>query len=332
MTQPAFVHRQSAHCESGVVASLLTHHGLALSEPMAFGLAAALSFARIPLIRISGMPLIAYRMPPRAIIRGVGRRLGVRMRYQTFRHPAAGMAALDSMLAAGRVVGLQTSVFWLPYFPEEMRFHFNVHNLIAFGRNGTGYELSDPVFEAPVTCESQALLKSRFTRGLMAPRGLMYYPERMPAGIDYPRVIPAAVRANYRTMVKAPLPFIGITAIRRLGAELVKLADQARGDHRYLRLLLTHIVRMQEEIGTGGAGFRFVYAAFLAESADILGDHRYAQAAERMTAAGDQWRDFAVMATRMARVRDALEPRALADQLGVCADHEAAVWDLLKAV
>ncbi len=145
-------------------------------------------------------------------------------------------------------------------------------------------------------------------------------------------MIPAAIRANYRIMVRAPFPFIGIRAIRRLGQEFVRIGRAARGDHRYLRLLLTHVVRMQEEIGTGGAGFRFVYAAFLAECAGILGDDRYARAAERMTAAGDQWRDFAVMATRMAKVRDTLDPRALAEQLNECADREAAVWDLLKSV
>ena len=40
-----FLHRQSAHCESGVMSSLLTHNGLPMSEPMAFGLGAALAFA-----------------------------------------------------------------------------------------------------------------------------------------------------------------------------------------------------------------------------------------------------------------------------------------------
>ena len=35
-------------------------------------------------------------------------------------------------------------------------------------------------------------------------------------------------------------------------------------------LYLGQVVRMLEEIGTGGAGFRFIYAAFLQESAKIL--------------------------------------------------------------
>jgi hypothetical protein len=70
----AFTHQQSAHCESGVMSSLLTHHGLPMSEPMAFGLAAAASFALIPLVKISGLPLVAYRMPPRSIIRGCAKK------------------------------------------------------------------------------------------------------------------------------------------------------------------------------------------------------------------------------------------------------------------
>ena len=38
-----FQHRQSAHCESGVMSSLLTHHRLPTTEPMAFGLGDALA-------------------------------------------------------------------------------------------------------------------------------------------------------------------------------------------------------------------------------------------------------------------------------------------------
>ena len=69
--EPHFQHRQSAHCESGVMASLLSHAGLPMSEPMAFGLASGLAFAYLPIVKLSGMPLIAYRMPPKAIIKGL---------------------------------------------------------------------------------------------------------------------------------------------------------------------------------------------------------------------------------------------------------------------
>ena len=59
------------------MSSLLHHHGLPLSEPMAFGLASALAFAYLPCVRINGQPLIAFRMPPRAIVKGLQRGLGL---------------------------------------------------------------------------------------------------------------------------------------------------------------------------------------------------------------------------------------------------------------
>ena len=37
MTTIDFTHNQSSHCESGVTANILSHHGRELSEAMAFG-------------------------------------------------------------------------------------------------------------------------------------------------------------------------------------------------------------------------------------------------------------------------------------------------------
>jgi Butirosin biosynthesis protein H, N-terminal/Domain of unknown function (DUF4872) len=325
-----FRHRQSAHCESGVMSALMTHGGLPMSEPMAFGLSAGLAFALIPLIKLSGMPLIAYRMPPGAIIRGVRKRLGVRMRRQTFRRPEDGMAALDRALDHGRIVGLQTSVFWLPYFPEAMRFHFNAHNLIVYGRDGNDYLVSDPVFEEPTRCDRASLMKARFAKGALASRGLMYDVERIPAEVDYRSAITAAIRTNRRLMVRTPLPFIGLRGIRRLGGSLVKLARQPRRGPDYLPRYLGHIVRMQEEIGTGGAGFRFMYAAFLRESAALLDSAGLKDASRAMTSAGDAWRLFALRASKMCKGREPMNAPLLADIVMDCADREAVAWELLR--
>src|SRR5258708_22321848 len=102
------------------MSSLLGHDGLPMSEVMAFGLASAWSVAYLPFVGISGLPLVSYRMPPRAVIKGLKRSLGLAMRFETFRSPSAGMARLDALLDAGNLVGLQTSVFWLPYFPPDL--------------------------------------------------------------------------------------------------------------------------------------------------------------------------------------------------------------------
>ncbi|MCW8196835.1 DUF4872 domain-containing protein [Proteobacteria bacterium 005FR1] len=323
---------QSAHCESGVMAAMLSHYGLPMTEPMAFGLANTLSFAYIPLVKLSGMPLIAYRMPPHWIIKGLQKRIGLKMKFQTFRDQSEGMSKLDALIDQGKLVGLQTSVYWLPYFPDEMRFHFNAHNLLVFGREGDIYHLSDPVFEQAVTCPRRDLQKARFAKGALAAKGMLYYPEYVPSEVDFPEAIPKAIRANFKIMAKAPIPVIGVRGIRYLGKNLQKVARDPRKKDRYLRLYLGHIVRMQEEIGTGGAGFRFVYAAFLNEASRHTHAGLLQEASAKMTEAGDEWRRFALVASKMCRDRQGMDVAELDSILNGCADREMSVWNLLQKI
>jgi len=326
-----FQHRQSAHCESGVVSSLVSHYGLPMSEPMAFGLAAALAFAYIPMIKMAGMPLISYRMWPGAIVRAMHKRLGIGMSRQTFGSQAAGVDALDAQLDRGRVVGLQTCIYWLPYVPDQFRFHFNGHNLIVYGRDGDDYLVSDPLFETTTRCPRDAMTKARFAKGALQAKGLMYYPTAVPSEIDLASIIPAAIRANYKYMMQPLMPMIGIKGIRYVGKRIVELGKRKDRDS-YLPLYLTHIVRMQEEIGSGGAGFRFLYASFLQEAARVTGDDRLSRASKELTDAGDEWRRFALRATKMVRGRESMNLQALSDQLNHVADREAKVWQGLKAI
>ena len=211
-TATGFVHRQASHCESGVMSAIARHHGLPLSEAMAFGLAPALAFAYLPFIRLSGLPLVSYRMPPGAIIRGLQKPLGFSMRTETFRRGGAGRARLDELLDAGHLVGLQVSVFWLPFMPPDFRFHFNAHNLLAYGRDRESgdYLLSDPVLEEPVRCAPADLAKARFARGVLAPKGLLYYPASQPSEPDWGRALPRAIKKTVRIMLHTPLPIIGV--------------------------------------------------------------------------------------------------------------------------
>ena len=327
-----FQHSQASHCESGVMSNLLRHHGLPLSEPMTFGLSSALSFAYLPIIKINGLPLVAYRMPPKAIIKGLQKPLGLKMRFETFRNPAAGVARLNELLDQGKLVGLQTSVFWLPYLPQDLRFHFNAHNVLAYGREpATGdYQLSDPVAETTVTCAPADLQRARFAKGALAPKGLLYYPVGTPQTPDWPQVLPAAIRKTTRIMLDAPLPIIGVRGIRWLAKAIEKLDTGSGAAHS--KLFIGQVVRMQEEIGTGGGGFRFIYASFLQEAADLLARPALGELAEQLIDIGDEWREFALATARMIRDRDPLQPPRLADKLRAIADREQAFFrDLRRA-
>ena len=320
-----FQHRHAAHCESGVAASMLTHHGAAITEAMAFGLSAAMAFAYLPFVRFAGFPLIAYRMPPKHILKGMVKPFKMRFHFETFRKPATGMQRLDELLAQGKIVGIQTGAFWLPYFPADMRFHFNAHNLIVYGKEGDDYLISDPVAEDPQRCASDALQRARFATGLMAPKGLLYYPETIDQKTVTAEVISRAIKKTVRTML-GPVPIIGVRGIHMLANKVAKLDPADKLSLNYAG----HIVRMQEEIGTGGGGFRFLYAAFLQEAAQITGIAELRVLSERMNEIGDGWREFALKAARMIKGREPFAPKQLAEMLHGQAEREKEFFRALK--
>ena len=136
----------------------------------------------------------------------------------------------------------------------------------------------------------------------------------------------AAIRKTIRVML-APVPIAGVRGMRMLANKVQSLPAGDKASAAYIG----HIVRMQEEIGTGGAGFRFIYAAFLQEAAVISERPALAEFAERLTVIGDAWRGFALKAARMIKGRDPLDPPALAEQLRAIAQQEESFFRDLKA-
>jgi len=229
----SFPHRQSAHCESGVASNLLTHHGLPLSEAMAFGIGSGLFFAYLPFVRINHLPLTTFRSAPGRIIRRVAKRLGVGMAFRTFRDAANGMAELDRLLAGGVPVGAQTGVYWLPYFPPALRFHFNAHNLVVCGKEGDSYRISDPVIGEPVLCGAADLKRARFARGPLAPNGKLYFLTNVPKAVDPAPAIREAIREVCLLMTRIPIPLIGVRGMRYLAGQVASWPARLGSGERF---------------------------------------------------------------------------------------------------
>ena len=297
-----FPHQHTAHCESGVMSTLLKYHGHDLDEAMIFGIAHALTFVWLPVVKLGGMPLVSYRIAPRGIIKNTCKALGLKLSARKFSNAQKGQDALDAALSSGKLAGLQTSVFWLPYFPPQMRFHFNAHNLLVYGKDGDDYLISDPVFETVQRCAAEDLQRARFAKGVLAAKGMMYTlkndrpSEKVKA--DLPAIIRKAIRKNAKQMLP-PVFFVGVKGIRTLAKNIEALP--AKRNAKYQKLFLGHLVRMQEEIGTGGAGFRYIYAYFLEQAARICDNPAFQTASEQMTAIGDQWRQFAAMCVKQCK-------------------------------
>jgi hypothetical protein len=211
------------------------------------------------------------------------------------------MNELRRVIKTGQIVGLTTNIYWLSYFPNRFRFQFNGHNIIVLHEIETGFRVSDPVLDHPVDCLTEDLERARFAHGPLEPHGFMYYPKSIRQNPDLRAACIKGMKDSCNMMLKIPLPIFGIRGMRFLAKRIVKSPEKL-GFNEACRHL-ANIVRMQEEVGTGGAGFRFMYAAFLQEAAELFGSADLARLSQEMTAIGDVWREFAVVSARIVKQR-----------------------------
>ena len=301
-----FEHRIAAHCENGVTAGLLRSYGYEYSEPLIFGLSGSLFFVNIPFVKLAGFPVVSFRPLPGVIFSRVMRMLGFKTRQIIFLSKKKAEKKLDSLLEKGIPTGVVVGMYYLPYMPIEYRFHFNAHNLCVIGKEEDLYIVSDPVTTEIVKLSSKDMLRARFAKGTWPPLGKLYWitssPQETP---DLNLLVRKAIRKNcYRMLHQpGPVPWVGVNAFRYMAKNIPRFPGKY--GPRKAALYLAQIVRMMEEIGTGGAGFRFLYAAFLQEAAVITQIDELNVFSERMTAIGDLWREFAAEAERIYKNRSA---------------------------
>lgn len=299
---------------------------------MIFGIGSGLLFFYFPWLKVNQAPAISYRTMPGYIFSKVARRLGFRVKRERFSSPEKAQQVLDEKLKTGFPVGLQVGVYHLTYFPDAYRFHFNAHNLVVYGKEGDTYLISDPVMEQPTKLSSQELEKVRFAKGVLSPKGHMYFPTHLPKHISLETAIRKGIKETCQKML-APVPIVGVKAIRWVSKDILRWYDK-RGV-KITNHYLAQMIRMQEEIGTGGGGFRFIYGAFLEEAAEVLKNNALKECSQEITSIGDLWRDFAVEVARLYKNRNQAHRAAyedLSQRLLTIAQREEAFYKRLKKV
>jgi len=232
------------------------------------------------------------------------------------------MTALDKKIDEGQPVGMLTSVFYLDYLPAAYRFHFNAHNIIVYGKSNGKYLVSDPVMEHTTEISYEDLARARFAKGIPEPSGRMYYPMQIPGEYNLEKAIRKGIAQTSDHMTRIPIPFFGAKGMNYL-SKRVRKWPQKNGERKAI-LWLGNVIRMQEEIGTGGAGFRFIYAAFLDQASTLMKDEELFSLSQELTKSGDQLRDFAYYAGRVCKNRksDTKTFSELGDMLEECAAKE----------
>ncbi len=330
-----FEHLQAAHCENGVTTNLLNTIGIRhMTEPMVFGIGSGLFYIYIPIMKINGGPAIAFRTQPGLIFKRTCKSLGIPVIRKKFSSKQEAEKFLMQCLEQGHPVGCQVGVYYLSYFPKEYRFHFNAHNLIVYGREGDNFLVSDPVMENVTTLTAYELERVRFAKGALAPRGQIYYPKEHKAVTDdqIKRAIVTGIKRNTRDMLHIPGNFAGVSGIAYTGRKIKKWRDKL-GLHK-AGLYLAQLVRMQEEIGTGGGGFRYIYGAFLQQAHAFHANDTLLDISKTFTTAGDLWRTAAVQAAGIykGRISSQQDFNTMGDYLIEIAEVEKKAFQALSKI
>ncbi|MBK8807894.1 MAG: DUF4872 domain-containing protein [Bacteroidales bacterium] len=89
-----------------------------------------------------------------------------------------------------------------------------------------------------------------------------------------------------------------------------------------------------EDQGTGGAGFRYMFATFLKQAVPILENPTLNEMSERIMRIGDDWRNISYFAAKIGKTRDlgADKIKELSELIRKQGDAEKAFFTDLKKV
>ena len=307
MSNIPFEHKMAAHCESGTITGLLNYNGLPVSEPLIFGIASGIFFGYIKLPNFE-FPVFFVRTRPGEIRKKIAKRLGVEFYSRKYKRTEEAQKDLDELLEKNIPVAVKVDFFYMNYLKPWVRVHNNAHFITIIGKKGSKYLVSDCYYQDVAELDAETLSKARFAGGMGSPKGFMYYPVRVPEEIDYKKNIILGIRKAACNMLKIPLPFLGIKGINRFADKVTGWPKLARNDE-HLSHEVMKINLFLEDQGTGGAGFRFIYATFLRQAAKILDNEELFKLSKRMMEIGNGWREVSVTAIRMNKDKDFSETR-----------------------
>ena len=258
---PGFTHLPGHHCGSTALRNLLNHHGVAISEELAFGLGAGPCFYYFVLDDQSPSRFTNGRTG--RLEESFLRLTGVPLRLRTAEQPEESWRLAAETVDQGRPVILITDLYYLDHYGNSA--HFPGHAVVLTGYDEEAAYVSDTGFERIQRTSLDGLAKARHSEHPFYPlAGQMI---DLPAGeeisIEQLRAAaPSAIEAATRLMHEPRLgEREGLPALRRFASEVGAWPGQVT-DWRWCARFNYQVI---ERRGTGGGNFRAMYGRFLAE-------------------------------------------------------------------
>lgn len=317
------------HCETGVFVSMMKYLGYEISEPMTFGIGAGLYFLYTPFLKLQNTIYPIFRTWPVSVIHQNVNLLHLPFHEMRFRHhPEKAQEALDALIAKGIPVGVVVNVNGLEYFNVSGGgIDFNGHIISVLGKENGVYTIADTdsrlTTDDYYTVDETTMQKIRFAPGLAAPHGQMFYfdplPDHFAETVDLRHAAKVGLEKTCHNMLSIPFRYFGWKGIGYFARDMRQW--EKKYTHRQICYRMLWYYRVIERAGTGGAGYRFLYADFFSEAAALFQNATLDDCAKMMMSDAEQWRQFSLDCRRYLK-KDEVTLNEMADMLeGISADE-----------
>ncbi len=281
------------HCETSALKRMLDYHGLSLSEEMLFGLGGGVGFIYW-YTKLMPSPFMGTRngKVPDFLI-SVCRRIGADMTAVETSSSKKGYEELKTVLRAGEPAVVYGDMAYLPYFAVPEVAHFGGHTFVVFGLD----EEQDKVYiydrgRNPVTVSIADLAKARGSKHPPFPPKHRLLKIKYPSQIiNLENGIREAIHECCQNLLKPPIKNAGLAGMEKWSKIMPEWPEQFRGIN-LLGALMNGFIYI-ETGGTGGSGFRPMYAKFLEEASSIIDKSALKEVAEMMRESAEVWSEIA---------------------------------------
>ncbi|MEW5733645.1 MAG: BtrH N-terminal domain-containing protein [Thermodesulfobacteriota bacterium] len=288
-------HEPGRHCGSTGIRDLVRHHGIPFSEAFCFGLGTGLGIWYLAMPGFPASRIIHVRSQD--LEHQFFVRMGIAFSWAGSPDPEESHRDLMTALSQGRPALLQTDIRHLPYYGTDTSFPGHVIVAWGFDEEEGAFLVSDTERPGLQNVPFEAMKKARYHKSAMlAMQGNFFAPESLAAPDNLAKITARAIRDQSLAMLKPPFDFGGLSGLRALSRELPEFAGLA--DAKWCARFGYQVL---EKRGTGGGGFRLLYADFLDEAQELCPQVKSLGLASLMREKAEIWTALAL------RLKDASE-------------------------
>ncbi len=282
------------------------YEGFPLSEDMCFGLGSGLGFTYWKTKRMP-FPFVGGRT--RDLEKELCRNLGIEMKAYETRSRKKAYFTLRELILEDQLVIINVDLYYLPYFwggqEPPPGTHFGGHFIVVAGideEKGVAY-VADTNFSGLQEIKLKDLEEARDSRHRPFPPRNRWYTLKVPEELTpLSKAIQKALTKNYQEMLNPPIKNLGLKGMKYFAQDIVNWPQEIAPSFLNPALVNTYIY--MEEDGTGGGLFRRVYARFLKEAGEILGNAALKDLSLEYEEVANHWTDLAKIFLEASKTND----------------------------